>query len=121
MAARNRTIFLGIGIFVAGLVVGLVGGRFVGLWSIKTNLDNQALISMQATAQRAQTELLQLQLLRSGRVEQVVGQLELFIDSRSAALDYFDQTLSPSPELTFSRRVLQDIRAYTEDYPGSTQ
>jgi hypothetical protein len=103
------------------MALGLAGGGFVGFALVKANSEKQALINMQVTAQLAQTELLQLQLLQSGQVDEVIKQLELFLDSRSAAMDYYDQYFPPSAELAVSQKILEQISAYREQDPRSAQ
>lgn len=121
MTSGHRAILIGVGVFVSGIAVGFAGGGFAGFQFYKSYSENQALINVQATAQRAQTELLQLQLLRSGQVDEVVDQLELLLDARSAAMGYYDQYLASSPEKAFSRRILEQISAYRERDPRSVQ
>lgn len=117
MAGRKVMILVGTAAFVAGSVLGLVVAGYAGSLSLQRLMDVQVRVNLQATAQRAQTELHQLELLRSGEVGEVVDQLERFVDSRAIALGVYEDFLADSAENSYARRVMVEIDAHRAQFP----
>ena len=121
MTRSKSMVILGVAAFVVGAAVGISVSAFGVLQGYKRHMDWHARANLQATASRAQLELRQLELLRSGQVNEVIDQLELLVDSHTISIGAYESAFLAAAERNYALRVLGEIDAYRDMHDATIE
>ena len=89
--------------------------------STRQFMDLQARVNLDATLKRTQTELRHLELLRADDVEQVIDELERFVDSRILSIGVYESAFQPANDRSYIGRVVREVEDHRDRYAATIE